>query len=335
MTKLLTTYPIPDNLPAVIIKDSTLPLVSVVTPSYNQGRYIRQTIESILSQDYPNLEYWVIDGGSTDETVSILKEYGHDPRFHYLSEPDKGQSDAINKGLVRCHGEIFAWLNSDDVYYPDILRHVVDEWLAAGEPAIIYGLARFIDEKGNDLGCCAGQAPNMDLEKLLSFGKYYIPQPALFFPKEYMLNAGGVDLSLHYTMDYDLLLKLAEQLSVQHLPLNVALYRLHSESKTVATADQFIHDLSVVLNRAVKRGIISAKKAESRVRLFAARTYLSPEAWDVLLGLKSLRQAISNDRAATVEAISILFKSSLRLLIGEKYWSKIRVIQMKLRESTN
>src|SRR5262249_27711741 len=138
-------YCLPHSLPAPIINDPSLPLVSIVTPSYNQGQFIRETIESVLTQDYPNIEYWVIDGGSTDETLSILREYEHDPRFHWLSESDKGQSDAINKGLVRCHGEIFAWLNSDDVYIKEALRHVVASWQEIGRPAINYGLARYIN----------------------------------------------------------------------------------------------------------------------------------------------------------------------------------------------
>src|SRR5258708_6136901 len=121
-------YPAPDGLPKPVINDLTLPLVSIVTPSFNQGQFIRETIESVLTQDYPNIEYWVIDGGSTDETLAILREYEGDPRFHWLSEPDKGQSDAINKGLVRCHGEIFAWLNSDDVFIKEALGHVVAGW---------------------------------------------------------------------------------------------------------------------------------------------------------------------------------------------------------------
>src|SRR4051812_10184477 len=115
-------YPLPEQLPAPVIGDPALPLVSIVTPSYNQGRFIRETINSVLSQDYPNVEYWVIDGGSTDETITILREYEHDARFHWISEPDRGQSDAINKGWRRSRGEILAWLNSDDTYLPGAIR---------------------------------------------------------------------------------------------------------------------------------------------------------------------------------------------------------------------
>src|SRR6185295_5815973 len=121
-------------------------------PSYNQGRFIRQTIESVLAQDYPNIEYLVIDGDSSDETVAILREYERDPRFHWISEPDDGQSDAINKGLARCRGELFAWLNADDLLMPGALQHVAAAWRAANQPAILYGLARLIDQDGRDIG---------------------------------------------------------------------------------------------------------------------------------------------------------------------------------------
>jgi glycosyltransferase involved in cell wall biosynthesis len=333
MTQLSTTYPIPDSLPPVIIHDASLPLVSIVTPSYNQGRFIRETIDSILTQDYPNLEYWVIDGGSSDETVSILKEYEHDPRFHYVSEPDKGQSDALNKGLVRCRGEIFAWLNSDDVYCPNILRAVVTAWQTQERPALIYGLGRFIDQESNDLGYCSGQAPNMTLEKLLMFGKYHMAQPAIFFPKDQVLEAGGMDLSLHYTMDYDLLLKLAEKMDILHVPQDIALYRLHSDSKTVLTGSRFADDLLIVMDRAVQRGILPEKEAKSRVHLFAARIYFTPESWNFFSGLKSLQKGVLSNRDAAAEALSIFFKVLLRFSVGEKNWSKMRFIQMKIRES--
>ncbi|NTW01444.1 MAG: glycosyltransferase, partial [Oscillochloris sp.] len=107
-----------DDAPPPIIGDPTLPLVSVVTPSYNQGRYLRATIESVLGQSYPNLEYIVIDGGSSDESLNVLRTYADEPRMRWLSAPDRGQSDAINKGWARSRGHILAWLNSDDTYLP-------------------------------------------------------------------------------------------------------------------------------------------------------------------------------------------------------------------------
>src|SRR5262249_45676438 len=117
-----TAFTGPDNLPRVI--DATLPLVSIITPSYNQGGYIRETIDSVLGQDYQNIEYWVIDGGSTDETIEILERY-HDPRFKWVSELDSGQANAINKGLQRAEGEILTYLNSDDLLLPNAIGTAV------------------------------------------------------------------------------------------------------------------------------------------------------------------------------------------------------------------
>ncbi len=102
------------------------PLISIVTPSYNQGQFIRETITSVLDQSYPHLELWVMDGGSSDNTIEILRSFEGDPRFHWVSERDRGQSDAINKGLARCTGEVFAWLNSDDLLTPGALAAVTE-----------------------------------------------------------------------------------------------------------------------------------------------------------------------------------------------------------------
>ena len=125
------------------------PLVTVVTPSFNQGRFIRETIESVLSQDYPNLEYMVIDGGSTDDTLSILKSY--QDRFAWVSEPDRGQAHAINKGWRCAKGEILAWLNSDDIYQPGAIRTAVEYFIHNQQVGMVYGEAYHVDESGQPI----------------------------------------------------------------------------------------------------------------------------------------------------------------------------------------
>src|SRR5260221_9891758 len=131
-----------------MIMEPHSPLVSIVTPSYNQGKFIRETIESVLTQDYANIEYWVIDGGSTDETLGILQQYENDPRFHWISEPDKGQSDAINKGWSRCRGEIVAWLCSDDVYVEHAIKLQVSYLVDHPEIGAVYGDVIYVDSEG-------------------------------------------------------------------------------------------------------------------------------------------------------------------------------------------
>ena len=133
------------------------PLISIITPSYNQGQFIRETIDSVLTQDYDNVELIVMDGGSTDLTVDVLKSF-NDKRLSWISEPDNGQSEAINKGLKQATGDLFTWLNSDDVLLPGALRHVAEKWVQLVQPAVIYGRARKIDGNGADLGYCTGNS---------------------------------------------------------------------------------------------------------------------------------------------------------------------------------
>ncbi len=316
------------NLLPVVINDPTLPLVSIVTPSYNQGAFIRATITSVLRQDYPNIEYWVIDGGSSDETLSILQEYAADPRLQWISERDHGQSDAINKGLARCRGSIFAWLNSDDVLLPGALRQVAAAFQAAPHPVVVFGLAKYIDQDGHDLGYCDNQLPSMNLERLLQY-QAHPKQPATFAPTECVRAVGGVDCALHYSMDLDLWIKLAAHLEFRHVPQVLALYRLHATSKTVATTARFVDDAIVILGRAVGRGWLTEQQAQARLALFTARLHLMPESRNLLLALGRLKAAVDADPATLPIALLILFKGVLRSFVHPQLWASLRVAQAK------
>jgi glycosyltransferase involved in cell wall biosynthesis len=319
---------VPDNLPPTVVIDQSLPLFSIVTPSYNQGGFIRESIQSVLQQDYPNIEYWVIDGGSTDETISILQSYEQDPRFHWISEKDRGQSDAINKGLVRCRGDLFSWLNSDDLLAPHALRHVAAAWSAAGHPVLLYGLARSIDAYGVDLGYCATQSSRITLQRLLKL-RHTLMQPATFAPTNLVREIGGVNPALHYTMDFDLWVRLAERLPIRHIPHDLAFFRLHPSSKTVAHSDRFINDIAESLYSATQRGLLSKKQARVRTNLFAARTYLTPETRDFSSAIARLKDAIGDEILAAPEAMFILLKALARLVVGEKLWAGVRFVQAK------
>ena len=318
-----------DNLPSPIINNPLLPLVSIVTPSYNQGKFIRATIESVLTQDYPNIEYWVIDGGSTDETISILKEYEHDQRFHWVSEPDQGQSDAINKGLSRCRGEIFSWLNSDDCLLPKALHRVATAWNVAQQPLIIYGLARLIDHNGHDLGYCPSQSRSVNLDKLL-WCKSQPMQPATFIPTDYVRRIGGVNISFHYAMDFDLWIRLVEHLPIKHIPYDLALCRLHTTAKTVALPAKFIDDHAEIFNQCMQRGLLSEKQARSRTHLFAAKVYLMPGIGDFSAALFNLKMSVANDYVAFPYLILILVKGMVRRILGEGLWAKVRFFRTRL-----
>lgn len=208
--------------------DFSFPLVSIVTPSFNQGPFIRETIQSVLTQNYPNLEYWVIDGGSTDETIAILKEYETDSRFHWVSEKDRGQGDAINKGWLRCKGPILAWLNSDDTYRPGAILAQVQALQAQPEVGVVYGDTVYIDEQSQVVG--RYHTRPFDKKRLLHVP--LIGQPSAFFRRNCLEKSGFLDLRFQYALDYDLFLRLLPVTQFLYQPIEVATYRIHQQTKT-------------------------------------------------------------------------------------------------------
>lgn len=223
-------YPLHES-PAPALRDATRPLVSIVTPSYNQGQFIRETIESVLGQDYPNIEYWVIDGGSTDDTVSILREYDADPRFHWLSERDKGQADAINKGWARCHGEILCWLNSDDTYLNQTaVGWQVEGLLAAPDAGFVYGDGHFVDTTGDKLR----PFPTRIFAYPALFQVAFIVQPTVFIRREIVQKIGPIDISFRFAMDHNYWLRCIAITTPHYIQAPIATYRLHEDSKTVS-----------------------------------------------------------------------------------------------------
>ena len=308
-----------------------LPLISIVTPSFNQGQFIRETIESVLNQDYPALEYWVIDGGSTDETISILQHYEDDSRFHWISEPDEGQAHAINKGLAKCTGDIFNWLGSDDLLESGALRNIASIWMQTQEPILIYGLARHINEHGEDLGYFPTQSPNMTSEQLLTL-KNTFPQPATFSPREVITQLGGVNVSLHYAMDLDLWFRLVEHIPIVHTPNVLAQYRLHEDSKTIASPTKFAGEVESALEQAAQRGQIGTRQARGRALLYAGRIFLFREK-SFATALGYLAKSIYHDPRLIPEVMKSLLKKATRTLLGESGWEKVREVYESRRLS--
>ncbi len=221
------------------------PLVSIITPSYNQGKYIRQTIESVLSQDYENLEYIIIDGGSTDNTLQIIHEY--EDKLSYISEKDNGQSDAINKGFKMAHGDIVAWLNSDDVYEPGCISRVVEEFEKNSKLGLVYGDGYIIDDTGKKVKVFE-YTQEFDYWKLVNFWDY-IMQPAAFFSREALQEAGYLDINLHYCMDWDLWIKLAAAREVKYIPELLACSREYGETKTSTGGDRRLKEIIALLQK--------------------------------------------------------------------------------------
>jgi glycosyltransferase involved in cell wall biosynthesis len=206
------------------------PKISIVTPSYNQGKFIEETITSVLNQNYPNLEYIIIDGGSEDNTVDIIRRYEYKLRY-WVSEPDKGQTHAINKGLSRASGEILTWLNSDDYYLPGALFHIAELYVNKKWTNIIFGNAVLVDEKGNYI---LTMKPIVFSEKkgdILS-QKVRLPQPASFFTAQ-MYKKYGLDESLHYAMDMDFWLRMAfNKEKMFTTDYDIVCFRQHKEAKS-------------------------------------------------------------------------------------------------------
>jgi glycosyltransferase involved in cell wall biosynthesis len=210
---------------------SELP-VAIVTPSYNTGRYVGATVRSVLDQDYAPLDYLVMDGGSTDETVDVLKSFG--PRVRWVSERDKGQSDAINRGFAQARGEVLGWLNSDDTYAPGAVRAAAEFLAAHPDVGMVYGDADFIDASGRYIGRCQHVEKVFSPHRLLHYSDFIV-QPAAFFRRSAFEAVGGLDPSLNWAMDYDLWLKFAAAgFKVAYLPRVLANYRWLGASKSAA-----------------------------------------------------------------------------------------------------
>jgi glycosyltransferase involved in cell wall biosynthesis len=223
---------------------NSFPLVSIVTPSFNQGKFLRRTIESVLNQTYPNIEYFVIDGGSTDESMDILKSYGD--RFKWVSESDRGQSHAINKGFARSNGEIRGYLNSDDVMEPDAIEKVVTYFLDNPECDLVYGRAYYIDENDEISGMY--NTDDYSFSRLMQ--DCCICQPAAFWRRSAAERVGRFDENLKMALDYDYWLRLDRSgLKIHHIPDILARSRLYAETKTLSARETAYREAFLVCQR--------------------------------------------------------------------------------------
>jgi|MudIll2142460700_1097286.scaffolds.fasta_scaffold39763_3 hypothetical protein len=272
-------------------------LVTIVTPSFNQGAFIGHTIRSVLSQDYGAIEYLVYDAGSTDNTHEVLRSY--QARIRTIVAADGGQADAINRGFRSARGEIVAWLNSDDLYLPGAVASAVAYLGDHPQCAMVYGDAYYVDAAGQRIG----RYPTGPVSRLAE--GCYICQPATFMRREAVAAVGYLDASLQFCMDYDLWLRLASRYAVEYLPIPLACSRLHPGAKTVAQQLAFHREV---------------------VRMTCRRLGAAPLPWlygyaDLLVG-RQLGQSLRGPRA--------LAAALLTLALALRYHRRLRASDLRV-----
>ena len=244
------------------------PRISIITPSFNQGNFIEETILSVLSQDYPDLEYLVMDGGSSDGTLSVLENYSG--KVTWISEADKGQTHAINKGLRRATGSIVGYLNADDLLLPGTLKTVADTFMNDPQTWWVTGKCRIVDEENNEIRRPITVYKNTLLGShsfSLLLMTNYISQPATFWRREALESAGYLDENLHYVMDYEYWLRLYSGRPPVFIPEYLAVFKIHRNSKTTSTGHKDIY--------VAEEKIVVQRYARSRFQMFLHNAHRS------------------------------------------------------------
>lgn len=287
-------------------------LVSIITPSFNQVSYLEQTIRSVLEQDYPHIEYIVIDGGSTDKSVDIIRKY-EGKLAYWVSEKDKGQAEAINKGLARATGDIIAWLNSDDYYLPGAVSAAVKTFDEDTKVVLVYGDMLAVDEKGQTFNQL--KYSQLDLEDLLRF--QIIGQAAVFMRRSALDNL-KLDTSYHFFLDHHLWIQIALRGKILHVPQIWSAARYHSQAKNRARASEFggeafrildfaarDKNLAPILARIGRRARAAAHRVNARYLLDGGKPAAAFSAW---------MKAFFTHPLTALARLNILFSAMLNLL---------------------
>jgi GT2 family glycosyltransferase len=302
-------------------------LVSVITPSYNQAPYLEQTVQSVLAQDYPHIEYIVVDGASTDNSFEIIKKY-NDRLAYWISEKDSGQAEAINKGFARAKGEVLGWLNSDDYYLPNAISAAVKCFEHNPDVVMVYGDMLAVDGDGQTINVL--KYKQLSLEDLLCF--QIIGQPSVFFRRSALAKTGLLETSFHFMLDHHLWIRLAQQGKILHVPQVWSAARYHAQAKNRARAAEFGREafrvldwaktqpgLSEVVSGVERRALASANRYDARYLLDGGQPVPALGAWFRALFL----------HPPTALARLNIFISALLELIG---LSKLRNLVLQRRQ---
>ena len=242
----------------------TNPRVSIVTPSYNQGQFLEQTILSVLNQDYEDIEYMVVDGASTDNSLKFIEKYANRLAW-WVSEPDSGQPEAVNKGWRKARGEIIGWLNSDDLFLPGTVSRFVKAFEEHPEAGIVFGDAYSIDADGEIFNLMT--FGDWGLKNLMAFD--IICQPAVLIRREVLEKAGYLEEDLHFLMDHHLWLRLAKLAPMVYLPGPAAAARYHAQAKNVAAGAGFGQEAYRLVNWMQKQPDLAATFSEMSASIWA------------------------------------------------------------------
>lgn len=256
--------------------------LSFVIPTRNQAQFIAQCIDGCLAQQIVDSEIVVVDGASTDQTVEVLRGYGD--RIRWVSEKDRGQSDAINKGVRMAQGELVAWINSDDYYAgPHVVQRLVDAFASDPRLDIAYGDGERVDVEGSYLGPYRSRAIER-VAQIVTHPASFVLQPSLMFRRKLFLDVGGLDAELHYTMDYELWIRMfGAARATRYLPEVIARARYHTDAKSVAAMGKQIRESYRVKRRsAATLGL----GAVDRAKMYAGVASLGAYWLAVRLGLK-------------------------------------------------
>lgn len=311
--------------------------ISIVTPSYNQGNFIEETILSVVNQPYPNKEYFIFDGGSNDDTVEVLSKYDQQID-HWISENDNGQSHAINKGLKMMTGDIVGWLNSDDYYHPDAFTKIIDGFKNNPDSDLIYFNVRNFSNSGSTIHRHQAHYPEE-----LFLTKVCLHQPGVFWRKSLMERIGYLDESLHYVMDFDYWIRAYLNSKLFFIPKVVANFRLHENSKTIDDPVELYHEKNRVIaamfhNLGAERHLdqlrILGLAPEGKLNEYPVSKKISSSNLDKVLSRHLLNNALLINKSGDYSRSEKILKHLKAEKLPAPYRAQLLEIRLGLRKLT-